>query len=311
MSEPLVSIVIPVFNKDRFLVQTLRSVINQSYKNWECIIIDDGSTDNSLYIARTFFEGTNFNYKVISVTNNGQAAARNRGVNESIGDYVAFLDGDDLWHPNKLERQIYLMEKNPKVGVVLAGYAIFEKRRPTRVIKHANLQKLTNGWIGFSGFGGGLESVALIRKAVFCEFRFDERLSTSSGLDFFLRISSKHRIILSGEILMAYLKYPGQWHRGFDVLREDSLLLASKLLENQSILLLSGLSNYQELINLKTTIKFGFRPRYMMGFCKFVDVRFVLYLLRYLFRQVLPIIRAVIHRRSLIPFRTYLKIIAG
>ena len=306
INKPLVSIVMPVFNKDRFLVQTLCSVVNQSYRNWECIIVDDGSTDSSLSVAKTFFERTKFNYKVISITNSGQAAARNRGVSECRGDYVAFLDGDDLWHPDKLEKQVQLMENNPDVSMVLAGYVIFEKNRPSRVILHKNLKKLSNGWISFNGFGGGLESVALIKRGVLREFMFDERLSTSSGLDIFLKLSSKRRIILSGEILMAYLKYPGQWHRGFDTLQKDSLLLASKLPKPQSMILSSGLSNYQKLIALKTIIRSGRTIKFVVDVYKLFDFRFASFLLRYTVRQVLPVIRALIHRRSLKPFHTFL-----
>jgi glycosyltransferase involved in cell wall biosynthesis len=103
--EPLVSIIIPVFNGEQFLDKTLLSAQQQTYKNREIIIVDDGSTDFSGGIASRY-AALDSRVKVVTQKNAGVASARNCGLQHSSGEYVAFLDADDLWHPTKIERQM-------------------------------------------------------------------------------------------------------------------------------------------------------------------------------------------------------------
>ncbi len=103
---PLVSIIIPVFNAERFLGVTLDSVKDQTYSNWECICIDDCSTDNSRNIVKSYVKNDH-RFKLIEMKENkGVALARNEGIKSAIGDYIAFLDSDDVWLGNKLSTQL-------------------------------------------------------------------------------------------------------------------------------------------------------------------------------------------------------------
>jgi glycosyltransferase involved in cell wall biosynthesis len=103
MINPFVSIIIPVHNGERYLAETIQSALNQTWQHREIIIIDDGSTDNSLEIARSFERDS---VKIIGQSNKGAAAARNAGLKEAKGDYVQFLDADDLLSPDKIQAQI-------------------------------------------------------------------------------------------------------------------------------------------------------------------------------------------------------------
>jgi glycosyltransferase involved in cell wall biosynthesis len=103
--KPLVSVVIPAFNAEQFLERTLSSVQQQTYENIEIIIVNDGSTDASEHISAKF-AASDPRIKTITQTNSGVASARNRGLHSSSGEYVAFLDADDIWHPTKVERQM-------------------------------------------------------------------------------------------------------------------------------------------------------------------------------------------------------------
>ena len=91
-----VSVIIPLFNKEQFIEQTLQSVLDQSYKNLECIIVDDGSTDNGPQITQRFIERNSLSWKLVSQPNAGQTKARNFGIQLSSGMYLAFLDSDDI-----------------------------------------------------------------------------------------------------------------------------------------------------------------------------------------------------------------------
>ncbi|WP_282122590.1 glycosyltransferase family 2 protein [Algibacter mikhailovii] len=108
----LVSIVTPMYNSENYISETIKSVLNQTYKNWELLLIDDKSQDNTLSIIKPFLE-TNTNIKLFkNNVNSGAAISRNKGITEAIGDYIAFLDADDLWKPNKLETQLNFMSLN-------------------------------------------------------------------------------------------------------------------------------------------------------------------------------------------------------
>ncbi len=109
---PLVSIITPIYNSQDFLEATLTSVQNQTYSNWELILVDDASTDSSEKIANQFCaEDSRIRYEKFSF-NQGPAISRNRAIELATGDYIAFLDSDDFWAPDKLEIQVGFMQKH-------------------------------------------------------------------------------------------------------------------------------------------------------------------------------------------------------
>ena len=107
-----VSVIVPVYNAEKYLKQTLLSIQNQTFKDFEAILIDDGSSDQSGEIC----DGqamTDSRFKVIHQKNSGVAAARNAGIEQAEGEFIAFLDADDCWLPEKLEKQVaFMKEKN-------------------------------------------------------------------------------------------------------------------------------------------------------------------------------------------------------
>jgi glycosyltransferase involved in cell wall biosynthesis len=114
-STPKVSVIIPAYNAMSFLPQALDSVLNQTFQDFEVLIIDDGSSDT---IAAWAVQITHPNVKLISQANQGQSVARNTGIRLSQGEYIAFLDADDLWEPTKLEKQISAFMNNSELGLV-------------------------------------------------------------------------------------------------------------------------------------------------------------------------------------------------
>ena len=109
----LISIIMPVYNCGKYLKQTIESVKKQTYTNWELIIVDDASADNSLKIIQENIQDCIQKVKIIQQTENqGVAIARNTGLEQAQGNYIAFLDSDDIWKENKLEQQLEFMQKN-------------------------------------------------------------------------------------------------------------------------------------------------------------------------------------------------------
>lgn len=124
---PKVSVIIPVYNAENFISETIESVINQTYKDWEMIAVNDGSTDKSLEILRKYEELLPSKIRVVNQKNCGVSIARNNGIAVARGEYVAFLDHDDLWLPHKLEKQVKLLDSNKELGMVYSdSYIIWE-----------------------------------------------------------------------------------------------------------------------------------------------------------------------------------------
>jgi glycosyltransferase involved in cell wall biosynthesis len=108
MNSPLVSCIVPVFNGERYLREALDSILSQTYRPLEVIVVDDGSTDGTEALVRLFGE----RIRSLQQTNQGPAAARNLGLSVAAGEFVTFLDADDLWHPEKLARQIACFQES-------------------------------------------------------------------------------------------------------------------------------------------------------------------------------------------------------
>ncbi|AUC82936.1 glycosyltransferase family 2 protein [Lacinutrix sp. Bg11-31] len=154
----LVSIITPLYNAEAFISETIRSILNQTYTNWELLLIDDCSTDNTISIINDFiFENQNITV-VKNETNQGTAISRNKGIMAAKGDYIAFLDADDLWKPQKLEKQIAFME-NENCDVCFSSYEqIDENGKPLNKLVNA-LPSLTYKKYLKSNYIGNLTGV--------------------------------------------------------------------------------------------------------------------------------------------------------
>lgn len=124
--EKLVSIITPIYNSEDYIESTIKSVLNQTYQNWEMLIVDDCSTDRTEQVVR---EVTDSRVKFIKLEkNSGAARARNKALELAEGSLIAFLDADDMWKPEKLEKQVRFMTDN-KIGFSFTGYEIIKKNK--------------------------------------------------------------------------------------------------------------------------------------------------------------------------------------
>jgi glycosyltransferase involved in cell wall biosynthesis len=127
MSSPLVSVIIPTYNRAGVICETIENVFEQTYSNIEIIVVDDGSTDDTLSRLRSFGK----RIRIVSQANAGPAAARNRGIEVSLGKIIAFQDSDDLWIPNKLERQVSILQRSgPVVPCCICNANMYFTGRP-------------------------------------------------------------------------------------------------------------------------------------------------------------------------------------
>ncbi|MBR4391146.1 MAG: glycosyltransferase family 2 protein [Bacteroidales bacterium] len=134
----LVSVIVPCFNMERFIADTLNSVINQTFSNWELYIVDDNSSDDTIKIIQAFCEKDSRIHFTTQIQHEGIANARNQCIQMAQGRFLAFLDADDLWHPDKLQRQLkFMTERN--IGFSYTSYdCVDESGKPlNKTIKTA------------------------------------------------------------------------------------------------------------------------------------------------------------------------------
>lgn len=142
MNQPLVSVVIPVYNAVKYIRTTIQSVIEQNYSNWEIILVNDGSTDDSLQILMEYRNNDPIRFKVVTKNNSGVSDTRNVGIKMAGGKYIALLDADDFWLPENLNLKIDLLEANPELGFVFSD--MYEVDADLKILKIAEQGKDEN-----------------------------------------------------------------------------------------------------------------------------------------------------------------------
>lgn len=224
--KPLVSVVIPNYNYARYVGEAIESVEKQTYKPVEIIVVDNGSTDNSLEVLKKIGD----RIRLVAQENMGQAGSRNSGIKAARGEFVAFLDADDTWHPEKLEKQ---MEKfsDPAVGLVYTGITrvdlqgeVLSTSLPQQ--EGAVLEKFA---VSPAAVVLGGESTAVVRKSVLDQAGpFDPRLSISTGWDMWRRIASRAKIAAVKEPLVYYRQHGSNASLRIDIFEHDTLLKLEK-----------------------------------------------------------------------------------
>jgi glycosyltransferase involved in cell wall biosynthesis len=185
---PLISVIIPVYNGEKTIQETIESVLNQTFKDFELLIINDGSQDATLDIVERIKDPR---LKVFSCPNAGVSATRNRGISLASGEYISFIDADDLWTPDKLEAQLRVLQENPKAAVAYSWTDhIDESGHFFRQGPHSNFTGDVYGMLLLSDFVGN-GSNPLIRSQAFTEVGgFDESLIPAADWDMWLRLAA-------------------------------------------------------------------------------------------------------------------------
>lgn len=204
---PTVSVIIPTYNREHLLGRALKSIFNQTYKDFEVIVVDDGSTDNTEKIIRDF-SVLKINY-IKHAKNKGEGAARNTGLKAAKGEYVAFLDSDDECLPEKLEKEMAVFQReSPRLGVVYSDMCEVERNGEKTIWKSPTFMPEDGLFyrraLEYQSYGIGIGS-SVVRKACFDRVGFfDERLSYYVDLDFFIRLSKEYYFYHVKEPLMNY-----------------------------------------------------------------------------------------------------------
>lgn len=220
---PLVSVVMPVFNGRAFLDDTIRSVLGQTYVNHELIVIDDGSTDGSAELLRGYPE-----IKVIQQENKGVPVARNRGVSESSGEMICFIDQDDTWAHDKLERQIEAFLTNPELKYCTTRQIFYLAEGAERP------NWCQPEWLD-KPLAGYAPSTLMIRRSTFLDFgQFDESLLTGSDTELFFKLKDANVPFRQLDEILVRKRVHGSNHSNMtEALRRDILMTVRRSIQRQ------------------------------------------------------------------------------
>lgn len=245
---PKVSVVIPAYNAMTYLPNTLHSVLQQTFSDFEVLIIDDGSTDHiQAWVAQNI---TDPRVRLIAQANQGLSAARNTGIANAQGEYVAFLDADDLWKPTKLEVQVHYLDNNSAVGLVYNWIAVIDAQgKPTGKVWRGDIE------------GDVLEEVlqrniidcpsVLVRRKCFEEVGvFDRTLRSVEDWDMWIRIATRYHFSVTREALVYYRQHTSNMSKNWRVMEQAFHQVIEKSFESISPKLLPLKNNSLGYANL-------------------------------------------------------------
>ena len=240
---PKISVIIPSYNSGKFLNEAIESVVNQTYKNLEIIIVNDGSIDDTEKIAKEWQEKDKRVRYLKYQSNRGLPAARNTGIKNSQGDYLAFLDADDIWLPSKLETQLEKI-KETKSDLIFSNWYIWSAKsnhKSLAITKKIFLGSLNQSRLLclFIRRNLGNPSTALLKKEKLFEVGFfDEELFSSEDYDLWLRFILKGgKISFINQPLIYYRKHSEQMTTNDYKMRLSRLMVFKKVLHRKLIVL--------------------------------------------------------------------------
>lgn len=202
MSDIKFSVVIPLYNKERSIVNTVLSVLKQSYQNFEIVIINDGSTDGSVDAVKTIRDER---IRLIYQENQGVSAARNRGIKEASYEWIAFLDGDDLWESNHLEEIVKMMKIFPNEKVYTTSFEYSDKRKMFKHERSSPIFKIDNYFKEAIKENLLWTSIVVVHAQCFIEVGdFNVNLNRGEDLELWARLAKKYKIIKSSLITAIY-----------------------------------------------------------------------------------------------------------
>lgn len=221
--EKMVSIIIPVYNQEKYLAETLNSVLNQSYSNWECILVNDGSTDSSVTVINKYVAQDN-RFHFINSENKGVSHARNLALKQVNGDYILFLDGDDLIHPEKIELAISNFQKDTDLSIVFNTTNYFQDNIENCLYEIKIAPELLNFNSLLLYWGEKIIlpiHSAIIKKSLFEGIEYNSELTAQEDWLVWLRLFQKNpKVLVLDTVLSHYRKHNSSRTQSFSV-KED------------------------------------------------------------------------------------------
>ncbi len=225
---PTISVVIPAYNAERTILETIASVQQQTFSDFELIVINDGSIDRTLELLNSV-EDSRLN--IFSYSNGGLPTARNRGISRASGEFIAFLDADDLWTPDKLELQVEALQQHPDAGVAYSWTSFMEEKEGSLSFKPCEPvffqgNVYANLLVGDFIYNG---SNTLIRKqAIESTGEFEPTLKSCEDWDYWLRLAARWHFVVVPKYQILYRRSSGAMSSKVEVMKQACLIVLEK-----------------------------------------------------------------------------------
>lgn len=219
---PTISVVIPAYNAERTILQTVDSVLKQTFSDLEMIVINDGSTDKTLELLKSIKDQR---LKIFYYENGGLPVARNRGISHARGEFISFLDADDMWTPDKLKLQLAALLQNPEAGVAYSWTYYFIDGQEESIFPYAPVffegnvyaKLLVNNFIA-SG-----SNILVSRKAIESVGEFEPTLKSCEDWDFYIRLAARWHFIVVPKHQILYRQSSNAMTSKVEVMEKEAL----------------------------------------------------------------------------------------
>ncbi len=212
IEQPLVSVIMPTYNYAQFIGDAIESVINQTWEIWEMLIVDDGSTDNTKSVVQSYVsKDSRIRYFALGQNSGRAAVARNYGISNSKGKYIAFLDSDDMWKPTKIEKQIELLENDDNIFLVYSRYVVIKNGIFLRILPKRKKLRSGNVFVPLFLSNNFIGSSSVLLRNIVKEnnylFDTDIRLRAIEDYALWLKIAKNKHIAYIDEPLVVYREH--------------------------------------------------------------------------------------------------------
>lgn len=228
----MISVIIPTYNAEKYISETIQSVISQTFKDWELIIVDDGSSDRSSNLIKELSE-TEPRINYLYQENAGVSKARNKGLEKASGDIIALLDADDLWHENKLEIVSEIFDRN-EVDWTFSDVLEFEINGKEHIKKLDKSNDFLKSLLLWDGKVLTAPSGIVFKKSCFDKgCKFDPNFSTAADQDFAIQLASKYKGFHIPQVLWSYRILENSMCRNIELMEKDHTAVYQKAEVNQ------------------------------------------------------------------------------
>ncbi len=233
MDTPLVSVIVPCYNGEKFIKEAIESALAQTYSDLEVIVVDDGSIDTSRTIIASFKDPrVRYHYK----KNEGVSAARNLGIRLSRGAYIAFLDADDLWLPAKLSQQVREIERDSAIALVhCSSYIVNAGGETIGEVPAKGGSDILRDLLLIGNVVGSPSGVLVKKSVLEAVGCFDESLSTAADWDLWIRIAQKFMIARIAEPLLKYRMHDHNMHKNISLQERETNTILGKFFSAGSL----------------------------------------------------------------------------
>ncbi len=241
---PLVSVLITVYNDEKHIGTAVESILNQSFQDFEIVVVDDGSTDNTPMVLQKYSEADN-RIKIFSQANSGTTKAANNGLSKSVGKYIARLDSDDYSYSHRLKYEVDFLEKNPNIALIGGGVHIIDVEGRIIGSRNINIKHPKNVLAHRCIFQ---QSDVMFRKEAIMKLGgYREKFKNAQDYDLWLRISEKYEIVKVNEIFGVWRLNAGGYTLSRTFEQKAEIEIIKKMAQKRLRGIDDGYSNYNGL----------------------------------------------------------------